>query len=125
LQKTQSKIETTEKEKDSCFYKINKFMIFACFNLIGQFLAVFLLDLKEFLWIHITQIICLLFYFFTLFYIKLTECDCLSLRLRDRLNDFLKIVEFMQQICSVAISVLTVVEIFIPIIKYGISKHIG
>ena len=33
LQKTQSKIETTEKEKDSCFYKINKFMIFACFNL--------------------------------------------------------------------------------------------
>lgn len=34
-------------------------------------------------------------------------------------------VDFMQQICSVAISVLTVVEIFIPIIKYGISKHSG
>jgi len=67
LQKTQSKIETTEKEKDSCFYKINKFMLFTCCNLIGQFLAVFLLDLKEFLWIYITQIICLLFYFFTLF----------------------------------------------------------
>jgi hypothetical protein len=96
-------------------------MGFSIINLIGQFLVMGLIELKDFIYIYIIQTVFLFLYFLCLFYIKLTNCDCI--KVKDKLKEFLTFVKKFQQILIIAISVFTAVEIFYPLILLLI-KHL-